>query len=362
MVLPMAPFRRIPRRPPLGFTLALVGLLGAARTALPSQDGGTPFQQKASDLVAGEHVALAYSGFREGQHPDRGDGAANPSRAEILEDLRLVEGHGVSLIRLYDSGENSAQVLKVIAEENVPMRALLGCWLRAEVSNHERCAWLNAPIPTTELQANRLENAAEIGRAIALAHAHPNVVHAVNVGNEALVEWNDHMVHLESVIAYVRTVKAAIHQPVTVADNWAWWTTDEGQRLASEVDFLGVHSYPVWEGQAVKGGLTGTIRDVTSVRSAIPNRPIAILEAGWASTGNEFGERASEAHQARYVTELLSWCQKTNTTAFLFEAFDEPWKGDPANPAGAEKHWGLWNVDRTPKAAASALKAATRSH
>ena len=40
---------------------------------------------------------------------------------------------------------------------------------------------------------------------------------------------------------------------------------------------------------------------------------------------------------------------------FLFEAFDEPWKGDPGNPAGAEKHWGLWNVDRTPKPAAAAL-------
>lgn len=38
-----------------------------------------------------------------------------------------------------------------------------------------------------------------------------------------------------------------------------------------------------------------------------------------------------------------------NTTVFFFEAFDEPWKGDPDNPLGAEKHWGLFNVDRTPK-------------
>jgi exo-beta-1,3-glucanase (GH17 family) len=36
-------------------------------------------------------------------------------------------------------------------------------------------------------------------------------------------------------------------------------------------------------------------------------------------------------------------------TVFFFEAFDEPWKGNPANPLGAEKHWGLFNVDRTPK-------------
>ena len=42
--------------------------------------------------------------------------------------------------------------------------------------------------------------------------------------------------------------------------------------------------------------------------------------------------------------------QVANTTVIFFEAFDEPWKGDPDNPLGAEKHWGLFFVDRTPKA------------
>jgi exo-beta-1,3-glucanase (GH17 family) len=36
-------------------------------------------------------------------------------------------------------------------------------------------------------------------------------------------------------------------------------------------------------------------------------------------------------------------------TVFFFEAFDEPWKGDQNNATGAEKHWGLFRVDRTPK-------------
>jgi hypothetical protein len=38
-----------------------------------------------------------------------------------------------------------------------------------------------------------------------------------------------------------------------------------------------------------------------------------------------------------------------NITTFFFEAFDEVWKGDPDNPAGAEKHWGLFTADRKPK-------------
>ena len=32
----------------------------------------------------------------------------------------------------------------------------------------------------------------------------------------------------------------------------------------------------------------------------------------------------------------------------MFEAFDEPWKGSP-DPLEPEKHWGLFDVNRTPK-------------
>ena len=44
-----------------------------------------------------------------------------------------------------------------------------------------------------------------------------------------------------------------------------------------------------------------------------------------------------------------AWAEKMNITTFIFEAFDEPWKGDDNNPLGAEKHWGLFTVDRKPK-------------
>ena len=38
-----------------------------------------------------------------------------------------------------------------------------------------------------------------------------------------------------------------------------------------------------------------------------------------------------------------------NITTFFFEAFDEDWKGDANNMLGAEKHWGLFTVDRDAK-------------
>ena len=304
--------------------------------------------QSLEHLIAGEVMAVAYSGYREGQHPDRGEGAVNPSDAEILEDLQILVEHDLDLIRLYDTGENSATTLRLIREHELPVRVLLGIWLRAEVSNHEGCPWLDEPIPDEELAENVILNAAEIARGIEMATEFEDIVVAVNVGNEALVEWNDHMVTLESVIDYVRQVKAAIEQPVTVADNYEWWIED-GAPLAVEVDFLGIHTYPVWEGKGIDEGLAYTIENLEGVAAALPGKPMAILEAGWATTATEFPELAGEAEQVRYFRELGTWAEAANMTVFFFEAFDEPWKGNPNNADGAEKHWGLFFVDRTPK-------------
>jgi exo-beta-1,3-glucanase (GH17 family) len=340
------------------FLPALLGMLVFVTGCSPADDESAAqmegqvqaprYSQSASDLLDGEVMAIAYSGFREGQHPDRGFGAKNPSAAEILEDLEILAAHDFGLIRLYDAKENSRTTLELIDKHELPIKVLLGMWLDAEVSNHEGCPWLDEPIPESKLAENTIANAAEVQRGIELANRYSDIVVAVNVGNEALVDWNDHMVPLDNVIAYVRQVKAAIEQPVTVADNYEWWIRD-GAPLAAELDFLGIHTYPAWEGKTIDEALAYTIENMERVRAALPDKPMAILEAGWATTAIEFGDRASEENQARHYRELAEWAEQTNTTVFFFEAFDEPWKGDPANPLGAEKHWGIFNVDRTPK-------------
>ena len=331
--------------------LLLVVLLAGCASGSQDQTSTTVdgFARQSPDaLLANEVMAMSYSGFREGQHPDRGDGAVNPSDAEILEDLNILLEHDFKLIRLYDSGENSVTTLKLIRKHNLPIKVLLGMWLQAEFSNHEGCPWLIEPIPDEELAANALVNKAELQRGIELARQFDDIVVAVNVGNEALVEWNDHMVPLETVIGYVRQVKAAIEQPVTVADNYEWWIRD-GAPLAAEVDFIGVHTYPAWEDKSIDEALSYTVENMVGVSAALPGKPLAILEAGWATTAIEFGERASEANQTRYFDELRDWATDKNVSVLFFEAFDEPWKGNPNNPLGAEKHWGVFNVDRTPK-------------
>jgi len=327
--------------------LLLAACLVHAGGAAAAPDPGV-LQQTSEDRLAGQVMAIAYSGYREGQHPDRGQGAIEPSDEQILEDLKILVDHGFRLIRMYDVGSKTQRTLALIREHDLPMKMLLGMWLRAEFSNHEGCPWLDEPIPEEELAANALANAQEVALGIALAREYEDIVVAVNVGNEALVDWNDHMVPLQNVIEYVRQVKGAISQPVTVADNYEWWA-EEGAPLAAEVDFLGIHTYPAWEEKTIDEALPYTIENLERVRAALPDKPIAILEAGWATTASEFGDRANEPSQTRYYHEIREWAEKANMTVFFFEAFDEPWKGNPDNPLGAEKHWGIFFVDRTPK-------------
>ncbi|MEM1330122.1 MAG: glycosyl hydrolase [Planctomycetota bacterium] len=314
-----------------------------------------PLMQPPEALLNGQVEAICYSGFRAGQHPDRGDGAVNPSDEEILEDLRiLMRDTPFRLLRVYDSGENSQAVIRLIEEHDLPMRVMLGAWLAAEVSN-PNCPWHPQPYPDRVLEANTIENVAEIDRAIMLANAHPETVMSVAVGNEALVSWTDHLVPADSVIRYVRKVKSSIRQPVTVADNYGAWIEEDGIAVAAELDFVSVHIYPVWEGRGIEEGLSYGVECMERVREALPDAQLVITEAGWATTASEFGERASQEHQLRYYNELMAWAERINTTVFFFEAFDESWKGDPNNPMGAEKHWGLYFEDRTPKLAAKQL-------
>lgn len=306
-------------------------------------------QQEKSDLLAGISTAVCYSGFRTGQHPDRGEGANNPTDEQILEDLSILSyNSNFKLIRLYDSGENSETVLRLIKENNIDIKVMLGIWLQAELSNHESCEWLTEPIPQQELDENKLTNTEEIRRGIQLANEYPEIVVAVNVGNEALVDWNDHKVDTDSIISYVKKVKNAIAQPVTVAENYEWWAAN-GKKLAAECDFIAVHVYPLWEGQDIRKDLAYSIENVQKVRDALPESIIVISEAGWATVASEFGERASEEKQMQYYQELMDWSAEMNITTFFFEAFDEDWKGNPDNPMGAEKHWGIFTVDRKPK-------------
>jgi exo-beta-1,3-glucanase (GH17 family) len=288
--------------------------------------------------------AICYSGYRAGQDPRQG---IFPSYAEIKEDL-LILTQNWSFIRLYDGSKHAETTLKVIRDEGLDLKVLLGAELAAEESN-PNCPW-GAEFSEETLAANRRSNSQEVDRLITLANLNPDIVFAVSVGNEASVEWTDHLVPVDNLIAYARRINKAVPQPVTFCENYVPWTT-KLEPLAAELDFISLHTYPVWEYRTIEDALEYTKQNYASVANHYPDKQVVITEAGWTTASNGRGiepSNASETLQARYYEQLMAWTWEEKILTFVFEAFDEPWKGSPA-PLEPEKHWGLFTVDRTPK-------------
>jgi len=288
--------------------------------------------------------AICYSGYRRGQSPGE---RIYPSVAEIQEDLLLLGQHW-HLLRLYDCSRHAERVLEVIRTEGLPFKVMLGAYLGAEMNNFG-CPW--GPTCTeAELDANQAENDAEVHRLIALARRYEDIVFAVAVGNEATVDWTDHFVPVRRMIQLVRLVKQCVSQPVTFCENYVPWQ-NKLRDLVPELDFISLHTYPVWEYKHIHEAIDYTRDNYESVARLYPHKPVIITEAGWATNANARGiqpENASEELQAIYYEDLMAWTRAEGILTFVFEAFDEPWKGSP-DPMEPEKHWGLFTVDRTPK-------------
>jgi len=287
--------------------------------------------------------AICYSGYREGQCP----GVAYPSYEEIKEDL-LILAKNWKYLRLYDCTPHADTVLQVIAKEALHFKVMLGVDVAAEMSN-PHCPW-GADFSDDTLAANRRANSKQIEKAIALSNRYPDSVFSVSVGNEACVEWTDHMVPVDSLVAHVLKMKSTIKQPVTFCENYVPWTY-KLEPLVEVLDFISVHTYPAWEYRTVEDALEFTKQNYHSVVERYPGKPVVITEAGWTTASNGRGIEswnASEELQAHYYEELLEWTTDEKILTFVFEAFDEPWKGSP-DPQEPEKHWGLFNVQRRPK-------------
>ena len=288
--------------------------------------------------------AICYSGYRSGQSPVTG---IYPSYDEVKEDLMILEPHW-DMIRIYDCSEHANLVLRAITNESLNLNVMLGVDLRAEINN-PGCPW-GGIYTDDELESNRNHNDAEINQLIDLSNVFLDQVFAVSIGNEASVDWTDHLVPVERLVELATRVKTASLAPVTFCENYVPWT-QKLQSLVEIIDIISVHTYPVWEYQSLENAISYTEQNYLSVANAYPDKQVIITEAGWTTQSNGRGiepHNVSVEHQRAYLKDLILWSQNTGVLTFVFEAFDEPWKGsnDPLEP---EKHWGLYYVDRTPK-------------
>jgi exo-beta-1,3-glucanase (GH17 family) len=314
--------------------------------------------------------AIAYSGYRTGQSPDR---QIYPSEDEIKADLDLLVRGGWTLLRLFDSGPHAERVLKVIHDHRLDMRVMLGVWIAGAPAEHDA--------------ANR----EQIARCVALAGLYPDLVVAVSVGNETLDDWSNVRVSPSDLATYIVDVRDQVTVPVTTDDSWLPFTlTSDGATSYADVievieviDFLAIHVYAFadayygswnWKQQSVpdteraaammNAAIAYSKESVAAVQAVLDahglERPILITEIGWKSSTHANDQSPPEdaierffAHpvnQKMFNDAVTAWVYApvpdtgAPRAAFLFEAFDEPWKGE-----WGDDGWGLFDVDRRPK-------------
>ncbi len=288
--------------------------------------------------------AICYSGFRDGQQP----GGITPSYDEIKEDLLILQSHW-KYLRLYDCDEHALTVIKVIQQEKLDFKLMLGAYIVAEMNN-QRCPWGGGVYEEEQLEENKKNNDQKIQQLIDWSNKYADIICTVSLGNEACVDWTDHFVPVERVVAFAKQVKKNIKQPITFCENYVPWL-NYLKPLVEVIDFISIHTYPVWEYKHIHEAVEYTIANYETVANQYPNIPIVITEAGWATNSHGVGihsEHVNEENQKMYYDDLMNWTSKNNILTFFFEAFDEKWKGS-SDPMEPEKHWGLFKSDRTPK-------------
>ena len=285
-------------------------------------------------------LGIAYGSYRDGESPGKGSVS---SEQDILEDMQILTGQGAvqwNLIRMYAADAASEQVLKTIRKHKLPVKVMQGAWLSS-----------------TQTDA---ENELQISEIIRLANTYPDIIVSVNLGNEIFVDWSYHGFPPEFIPTYlewVKRVQAETEVPVTLADDYNFWNKPWSGKVGEALDYIVLHAYAMWNSKELEEAVPWTADIYKDIQARFPTKQIALGESGWAtsSISTNGDERliiaaATEEAQKAFFDEYRAWLKANNIVSFYFEAFDEKWKGGDDKPDGiAEKNWGIYRSDRTPK-------------
>ncbi len=286
--------------------------------------------------------AICYSGYRQGQSPK----TEVPSREQIAEDLDILVKDGYRYIRMYDPNLHARRALEIIREKKLPLKCMIGIDSDPE-ENNPQCPFVKQNFSQEELGKNRERNDAEAEKLIELVKEFDEEVAAVSVGNENTPVWGAHMVRPERLLEHAKKFKGALNKPVTFCEGVFEWP--HLKELGDYLDFISVHSYPLHYGDTVDVAVELNKKHYRTVKELFPDKQILFTEVGWTTKTNSVmapGQACVE-NQKRYITELNEWLDQDQIIGFIFEAFDEPWKG--STPEKSECNWGLYYLDRTKK-------------
>lgn len=240
-----------------------------------------------------------------------------PTVEEIDRDLAVLSGK-THAVRIYSVTDGMELVPEMAAKHDLNVAA--GAWISGD----------------------EIANEIEIENLIKLSNHNRNVVRAM-VGNEAILRGE---VTVEQMIGYLREVRKRIWRPLSTSEPWHIWMAHP--ELAKEVDFIGAHILPYWEGIPIDQAVDYTFERYEALKKAFPDKPIVITESGWPSGGQPFRQsEPSRVNQAEYLRKFLNRAYEQDITYYVVEAFDQPWKTAIEGSSGA--YWGLFNAERQPK-------------
>jgi exo-beta-1,3-glucanase (GH17 family) len=259
----------------------------------------------------GKIGGFALSAFQRYQNPLKGD---FPSDDQIDADLKLISRYS-DRIRTYSMLQNP-QTYRLAEKDG--LKVMAGAWIDARLDNNEK----------------------EIAALIAQARRYPNSINRVIVGNEVLFRNN---ISPEQLMAYADRVRAAVHQPVSIAEPWHIWA--KYPELAQHVDFITVHLFPYWNGIDRKAAIGDALGSYHQLQQLFPNKPIVIGEIGWPSNGDRFQYAdPSVSNEAIFLRQWFNVAEQQHIDYYVMEAFDQPWKEQLSGRT--EAYWGMFNADR----------------
>ena len=379
------------------FRVALLTILASIVGC--SSPSTTPDQGLAPAEIFGnpDYRAISYGGYR-GKTREEG-----PTVEQLTDDIRILNAMGVKLLRTYNTSQfpQAERLLEAIrreksADPTFEMYVMLGAWVEAKNSwteavwDAENDAWIEGTGPD-HTQGNQENNSVEIDTAIRLANEYPDIVKAIAVGNEAMVQWAvTYFVYPKTILKWVNYLQDAKANGdlmadvwVTSSDNYESWGggnpiyhTDDLTQLFEAVDFVSVHTYPFHDsfynpafwgvlpdeealsfeamtGLAMDRAITyakGQYQSVLDYMAELNiEKPVHIGETGWASIdGTAYGVNGSKAadeyKQKAFHDRLRAWTDAEGISLFFFEAFDEQWK-NADSPDHSENHFGLVTLD-----------------
>jgi len=287
--------------------------------------------------------AICYSGYRNDQSPIT---QTYPTDTEVLEDLILLSKH-FDYIRMYDISKHAESVLRVITEHHVPLKVMLGIEPKGEISN-PNCPW-GGVYSEEELLRHKTMNVKQLDQVASLANRYKEIVLAISIGNENTAYWHPNKMSSATLVEHAKTLKSKTDLPITFCEGAHEWRA-QGTELAKIVDFISIHVYPLWQRVPYAQAVESTIEEYDRTKAAFPDKPIIFTEFGWTTSASEQMDpsQTTEDYQRAYLDRMMEWSKKNQVTMFIFEAFDEPWKGG-TDPLEAEKHWGIYKVDRKGK-------------